>query len=115
VSTAATQASEAKRRRLTDERKQREAGSPRQGTTVSDSQAVRTRLIPRTRHRPGQPIRARRPMTEWLTGGSHSSALFPFSKILENSFPHKKNRYKVRKNLRKFLKVGNQIWNTFHH
>jgi hypothetical protein len=32
---------------------------------------------------------------------------FPFSEILENSFPLKKNRYKVRKNLRKFLKIGN--------
>jgi hypothetical protein len=40
---------------------------------------------------------------------------FPFSEILKNSFPHKKNRYKLRKNLRKFLKVGNRIWNTFHH
>jgi hypothetical protein len=43
----------------------------------------------------------------------HVSA-FPFSEILKDSFPHKKNRYKVRKNLRKFLKVGNLIWNTFH-
>jgi hypothetical protein len=42
-------------------------------------------------------------------------SVFPFSEILKNSCPHKKNRYKVRKNLRKFLKVGNHIWNTFHH
>jgi hypothetical protein len=40
---------------------------------------------------------------------------FPFSEILENGFPHKKNSYKESKNLRKFLRVGNQIWNTFHH
>jgi hypothetical protein len=38
----------------------------------------------------------------------------PFS-ILKNIFLHKKNRYIVRKHLTKFLKVGNQIWNTFHH
>jgi hypothetical protein len=34
---------------------------------------------------------------------------FLFSEILENSFLHKKNGYKERKNLRKFLRVGNQI------
>jgi hypothetical protein len=38
----------------------------------------------------------------------HVSA-FPFSEILKNGFPHKKNSYKERKNLRKFLRVGNQI------
>jgi hypothetical protein len=35
----------------------------------------------RTRQRPSQPIRAQRPATEWLTGGSHSSALFHFKKF----------------------------------
>jgi hypothetical protein len=40
---------------------------------------------------------------------------FSFLEILKNSFPHKKSRYKVKKNLRNFLKVGNQVWNTFHH
>jgi hypothetical protein len=40
---------------------------------------------------------------------------FPFSEILKNGFPHKKNSYKERKNPRTFLRVGNQIWNTFHH
>jgi hypothetical protein len=34
---------------------------------------------------------------------------FPFLEILENRFSHKKNRYKVRKNLTKFLVVENQI------
>jgi hypothetical protein len=38
----------------------------------------------------------------------HVSA-FPFLEILKNGFPHKKNSYKERKNLRKFLRVGNQI------
>jgi hypothetical protein len=40
---------------------------------------------------------------------------FHVSEILKNSLPHKKNSNKVRKNLRKFLRVGNQIWNTFYH
>jgi hypothetical protein len=63
--------------------------------------------------RPKQPIGARHRATLWLTRWVPLVSPFPFSEILENSFSHKKNRYKVRKNLRKFRKVGNQIWNTF--
>jgi hypothetical protein len=33
---------------------------------------------------------------------------FPFSEILENIFLHKKNRYKWRKTMRKFMKVENE-------
>jgi hypothetical protein len=44
----------------------------------------------------------------------HVSA-FPFLKILKNGFLHKKNRYKERKNPKKILRIGKQIWNTFHH
>jgi hypothetical protein len=40
---------------------------------------------------------------------------FPISENLKNHLSHKKNRYKVSKNLRKFMKVGNEIWNTFHN
>jgi hypothetical protein len=40
---------------------------------------------------------------------------FSFSKNFENRFPLKEKRYKVRKLLRKFVEVGNEIWNTFHH
>jgi hypothetical protein len=40
---------------------------------------------------------------------------FPFVRNTQNSFPPKKNTYKVRKNLRKFVMVGNEIWNTFHN
>jgi hypothetical protein len=42
-------------------------------------------------------------------------ASFPFPEIPKNRFPCKKYVYKVRKNLRKFLKVVNKIWNTFYH
>jgi hypothetical protein len=38
---------------------------------------------------------------------------FQFSEKLKNLFPHKKNRYKVRKNLEKIKEVVNTIWNTF--
>jgi hypothetical protein len=50
-----------------------------------------------------------------LTGGPHVSAIFQFQKTSKITFPHKKNRYKVRENLRKFMEVGNDIWNTFHN
>jgi hypothetical protein len=42
----------------------------------------------------------------------HISA-FPISENFKNLLSTQENRYKVRKNLRKFLRVGNQIWNTF--
>jgi hypothetical protein len=58
--------------------------------------------------RPGQPIRA-------PTSRPHTLALFLFQKYSKITFRRRKNGYKVRKNLRKFLKVGNQIQNTFHH
>jgi hypothetical protein len=38
---------------------------------------------------------------------------FQISGKLKNTFPHKKNRYKVRKNLRKIMEVGNPIWRNF--
>jgi hypothetical protein len=44
----------------------------------------------------------------------HMSANFKYQKNSKNSSPHKKNRYKVRKNLGKLTEVGNLIWNTFH-
>jgi hypothetical protein len=37
---------------------------------------------------------------------------FQISEKTQNPFPLK-NRYKVRKNMEKFMKVGNPIWNTF--
>jgi hypothetical protein len=40
---------------------------------------------------------------------------FPISEKPKNFLPHKKNRYKVRKNLGKLMDVGNPIWNTFHY
>jgi hypothetical protein len=42
------------------------------------------------------------------------SAIFQFQKTSQITFPHKKNRYKVRKILIKFMEVGNPIWNTFY-
>jgi hypothetical protein len=56
-----------------------EATSRRQtvAQSASDMGAGWTGLIPaRAWHRPGQPIGARRPVTERLTGGSHSSVNF---------------------------------------
>jgi hypothetical protein len=44
----------------------------------------------------------------------HMSANFKYQKNSKISSPHKKNRYKVRKNLAKLMEVGNPIWNTFH-
>jgi hypothetical protein len=38
---------------------------------------------------------------------------FQISGKLKNLFPHRKNRYKVRKNLRKIMEVGNKIWSNF--
>jgi hypothetical protein len=37
---------------------------------------------------------------------------FQISRKLKNIFPHKKNRYKERKNLRKIMEVGNPIWSN---
>jgi hypothetical protein len=34
---------------------------------------------------------------------------FQILEKIKNPFPHKKNRYKVRKNLKKFMEVGNPI------
>jgi hypothetical protein len=50
-----------------------------------------------------------------LTDGSLVSAIFQFQKTSKITFPHNKNRYKVRKNLGKFMEVGDEIWNTFHN
>jgi hypothetical protein len=44
-------------------------------------------------HRPGQPIRSRRPMTEWQTGGSHLPVNFSFLEIPQNKFPCMKYIY----------------------
>jgi hypothetical protein len=44
----------------------------------------------------------------------HMSANFKYQKNSKISSPHEKNRYKVRKNLGKFMELGNLIWNTFH-
>jgi hypothetical protein len=79
--------------------------------------AGRTRCLygaARQQRRPGQPIRVRRVAAWPLTGGLHMSGIFQFQKTSNITFPHKKNRYKVRKILIKFMEVGNPIWNTFH-
>jgi hypothetical protein len=68
-------------------------------------------------HRAVPPRSANRSMkmaTARLTNGPQVTELFQFQKTSKITFPHKKNRYKVRKNLRKFLEVVNEIWNTFH-
>jgi CelD/BcsL family acetyltransferase involved in cellulose biosynthesis len=44
-----------------------------------------------------------------------AAAIFQFPKTSKIPFLRKKNRYKVRKNLRKIMEVGNEIWNTFHN
>jgi hypothetical protein len=44
----------------------------------------------------------------------HMSTNFKYQKNSKISSPHKKNRYKVRKNLENLMEVGNPIWNTFH-
>jgi hypothetical protein len=44
----------------------------------------------------------------------HMSANFKYQKNSKISSRHKKNRYKVRKNLEKLMVVGNPIWNSFH-
>jgi hypothetical protein len=49
-----------------------------------------------------------------LRSGTHAIAIFLIQKTSKINFLHKKNRYKVREDLRKFLKVGNEIRNTFH-
>jgi hypothetical protein len=43
---------------------------------------------------------------------AHTSVIFKFQKNSKILFCTK-NRYKVRKNLGKFMEVGNPIWNTF--
>jgi hypothetical protein len=43
----------------------------------------------------------------------HMSVNFKYQKNSKNSSPHKKNRYKVRKNLGKLMEVGNPIWRNF--
>jgi hypothetical protein len=80
--------------------------------------AGRTRCLygaARQQCRPGQPIRVRRVAAWPLTGGPHMSGIFQFQKTSPIAFPHKKNRYKVRKILIKFMEVGNPIWNTSHY
>jgi hypothetical protein len=46
---------------------------------------------------------------------AHMSGIIQFQKTSHITFPHKKNRYKVRKILIKFMEVGNPIWNTSHY
>jgi hypothetical protein len=43
------------------------------------------------------------------------SAIFQFQKTSQITLSHKKNRYKVRKILIKFMEVLNPFWNTFHY
>jgi hypothetical protein len=38
---------------------------------------------------------------------------FQISEKLKDPFPHKKNRYKVMKNLEKIMELGNPIWSNF--
>jgi hypothetical protein len=56
--------------------------------------------------RPGTGLKTTDPRAPHVSG-------FQFSEKLKNLFSHKKNRYKVRKNLEKIKEVGNPIWNTF--
>jgi hypothetical protein len=60
------------------------------------------------------PVEARHLATESPTGGPHASVIFKFQKKLKNPFLLQKIRYKVRKNMGKFMEVGNPIWNNFH-
>jgi hypothetical protein len=60
------------------------------------------------------PVLARHLATKSPTGGPHASVIFKFQKNSKIAFRSKKNRYKVRKNMGKFMKVGNPIWNTFY-
>jgi hypothetical protein len=53
------------------------------------------------------------PAAEPLTREPHTSVVSKLSEKLKNLFPHKKNRYKVRKNLEKIKEVGNLIWSNF--
>jgi hypothetical protein len=39
---------------------------------------------------------------------------FQISEKTQKSLSAPKNRYKVRKNMGKFMEVGNTIWNNFH-
>jgi hypothetical protein len=55
---------------------------------------------------PGTGLRATDPRAPHVSG-------FQFLEKVKNLFPHKKNRYKVRKNLKQTKEVGNPIWNTF--
>jgi hypothetical protein len=63
--------------------------------------------------RPDQPILARLVAASPLTIRPHMSVIFQFQKTSKITFPHKKNRYKVRKNLRKFMEVGNEFGTLF--
>jgi hypothetical protein len=58
---------------------------------------------------PGQPIRVWRVAAWPLTGGPHMSANFKYQKNPKISSLTRKIRYKVRKNLGKFMEVGNPI------
>jgi hypothetical protein len=76
-----------------------------------------TALYPRQWRRAAPPRSANRSAkmaTAQLTDGPHATEIFQFQKTSKITFPHKKNRYKVRKNLRKFMEVRNDTWNTFH-
>jgi hypothetical protein len=76
-----------------------------------------TALYPHQRRRAAPPRSANRSAnmaTVQLTDEPHAAEIFQFQKTSKITFLHKKNRYKVRKNLRKFVEEGNEIWNTFH-
>jgi hypothetical protein len=98
------------------ERASREAASDRIPTTAGALMAWHTRGERGRNSEPGgrcHPIsgpdtglRAIDPRAPHISG-------FQFSEKLKNLFPHKKNRYKVRKNLEKIKEVENRIWSNF--
>jgi hypothetical protein len=85
----------------------------------SDRRCRGKALCPRTRGdrqcRPRRPIWERHRVTQLLSGGSPSSALFHFQKFLRIYFCTRKIDTNGGKLLRKFMKVENESWNTFHH
>jgi hypothetical protein len=50
--------------------------------------------------------------TDWR---AHTSAFFSISNNSEIGYSRGKNSQAGRKNLEKFVVVGNPIWNTFHN
>jgi hypothetical protein len=59
--------------------------------------------------RPTQLIRAGRVAASPLAGGPHMPDFPDFKTKRENCLPREKNRYQLRKNLKKFMEVGNPI------